>query len=121
MKVLVLGAGAVGLCVAAKLSRVCEVHAVSRKKSADAITRGGFALTGIWGEGTYRFSVSESVPEGSRYDFIFITSKSQDTEAVCRQYAKVIRDTETISRFRSRPHETRSVPFGHGRRGGVSG
>lgn len=97
MKVLVLGAGAVGLCVAAKLSHVCEVHAVSRKKSADAITSSGFALTGIWGEGRYRFSVSDGVPAGEHYDYIFITSKSQDTETICRQYAAVIRDTETIS------------------------
>ena len=54
MKVLVLGAGAVGLSVAAKLSTVCEVHAVCRKKTAEAIIKSGFRMTGIWGEGTYQ-------------------------------------------------------------------
>lgn len=97
MKILVLGAGAVGLCIAAKLSRICDVHAVSRRKNADAITKSGFALTGIWGEDTYRFSVAENVPAGERYDYIFITSKSQDTESICREYATVIRNTETVS------------------------
>ena len=67
------------------------------EKSADAITSSGFALTGIWGEGRYQFSVSDGVPVGEHYDYIFITSKSQDTETICRQYAAIIRYTETIS------------------------
>lgn len=96
-RVLFLGAGAVGLSFAAKLSEVCHVHAVCRKKSADAIASRGFRLTGIWGEGTFRFSASEGVPAGARYDYIFITSKSQETENICRQFAGTIRDTETVS------------------------
>jgi 2-dehydropantoate 2-reductase len=97
MKILVLGAGAVGLSVAAKLSTVCDVHAVSRKKTADAIHANGFHLTGIWGTGTFRFSIADSVPEGARYDYIIIAAKSQDTESLCREYAATIQDTETIS------------------------
>jgi 2-dehydropantoate 2-reductase len=97
MKVLVLGAGAVGLSVAAKLSTICEVHAVSRKKNSDAISTNGFHLTGIWGAGTFRFSIADSVPEGARYDYIFITAKSQDTQALCKEYAAIIRGTETVS------------------------
>jgi len=97
MKVLVLGAGAVGLSVAAKLSRVCEVHAVTRKKSADAIRAGGFTLTGIWGEDTYRFSVSDTVPADARYDYAIVTSKSRDTDAICREFAATLKGTETVS------------------------
>jgi len=97
MKVLVLGAGAVGLSVAAKLSTVCEVDAVSRRKNAEAIRAEGFSLSGIWGSDTGHFSISESVPENARYDYIIITSKSQDTESLCREYAATLRDTETVS------------------------
>jgi 2-dehydropantoate 2-reductase len=97
MKVLILGAGAVGLSVAAKLSTVCEVHAVCRKRTAEAIAASGFKMTGIWGEEIYRFSASESVPEGARYDYVFIASKSKDTESLCRQFTGAIRDTDTIS------------------------
>jgi 2-dehydropantoate 2-reductase len=97
MKILILGAGAVGLSVAAKLSTVCEVHAVCRKSSADAIATRGFTLTGIWGDGTFRFSASDSVPQDSRFDYIIISSKSQDTESICRQFAPLLVNTETVS------------------------
>ena len=97
MKILILGAGAVGLSLAAKLSRVCDVHAVCRKASADAIRDQGFAMTGIWGEATYRFSAAETVPAGARYDAIFITAKSKDTDVICRQFAGLIKGTDTIS------------------------
>lgn len=97
MKILVLGAGAVGLAVAAKLSSVCDVHAVTRKQTADAINAGGFRLTGIWGTGTFRFSVSDSIQKDACYDYIIITAKSRDTEAICRQYADTIHGTETVS------------------------
>jgi len=97
MRILILGAGAVGLSVAAKLSTVSQVHAVCRKTTADAITKEGFRMTGIWGEKTYRFSIGENIPDQTRFDYIFITSKSQDTESICRQFAGVIKDCETIS------------------------
>lgn len=97
MKVLILGAGAVGLCLAARLSAHCEVHAVCRKRHADAIAERGFAMTGLWGEGTYRFPASEEVPGGERFDYIFITAKSLATRSICEQFADVIRGTETVS------------------------
>ena len=98
MKIAVLGAGAVGLTVAAKLSRVAEVHAVARRRHADAIRERGFLLTGIWGEGTYRFSCSDDLPSAwQEADYYIITSKSTDTEAICRQFADAIKGREVVS------------------------
>ncbi len=98
MKIVVLGAGAVGLTVAAKLSRVVDIHAVARKRHADAVRERGFLMTGIWGEGTYRFSCSEDLPdEWLDADYYIITAKSTDTEAVCRQFAGAIRGREVVS------------------------
>ena len=97
MKVLILGAGAVGLSVAAKLSRVCEVHALARDRCARAVGSGGFRLTGIWGEGEYRFPISVSVPEGERYDYAILSSKAIDTEAICARFPDALRETETLS------------------------
>jgi len=97
MKVLILGAGAVGLSVAAKLSRVCEVRAVARARCARAIESGGLRLTGIWGEGEFRFPAGDRVPEGERYDYAILTSKAIDTRAICDQFSKVLSGTETLS------------------------
>jgi|GEM_PF-3001660 ketopantoate reductase len=66
MKIVVLGAGAIGLTVAAKLSRVADVHAVARTRHADAVQERGFLMTGIWGEDAYRFSCSEVLPDAWR-------------------------------------------------------
>ncbi|SFM16644.1 ketopantoate reductase family protein [Methanolobus profundi] len=96
MKVLILGAGAVGLTLAAKLSSVCDVHAVCRQRHADRIQDAGFKMTGIWGESTCTFSCSEDVPE-AEYDYIFITAKSTATESICEQFSDVIKGREVIS------------------------
>ncbi len=98
MKIVVLGAGAVGLTVAAKLSSVVDVHAVARKRHADAVRERGFLMTGIWGEGVYRFSCSEDLPRAWQdADYYIIAAKSTDTEAVCRQFAGAIRGREVVS------------------------
>ena len=97
MKIAVLGAGAVGLCVAAKLSKVCDVYAVTRKRHTDIINNTGFVMTGIWGNETVVFPCSESLPAGERYDYIIITSKSTDTRAICEQFKDYLKDTPVVS------------------------
>ncbi len=96
-RILVLGAGAVGLSLAARLSRVAEVVAVTRENAARAISRDGLELTGAWGSGTFRFSCASGVPEGPAFDYVLITSKSQDTEEICREYRDQIAGCETVS------------------------
>jgi len=97
MKVLILGAGAVGLSVAAKLSRVCEVFAVTKERYASAIASGGFHLSGIWGEGDYSFPVNSVLPPSMAFDYVIVTAKSGDTETVCRAWAPALKDTEAVS------------------------
>jgi 2-dehydropantoate 2-reductase len=97
VKVLFLGAGAVGLSVAARLSTVCEVHAVTRLRNVEAIRESGFRLTGTWGDRTCHFSCAKEVPKGGSFDYILITAKSKDTKAICRQFADIIRGRETVS------------------------
>ena len=98
MKIVVLGAGAVGLTIAAKLSRVADVHAVARKRHADAVQERGFLMTGIWGENTYRFSCSEDLPDAWRdADYYIVATKSTGTEAICRQFADAVGGREVVS------------------------
>lgn len=98
MKIVVLGAGAVGLTIAAKLSCIADVHAVARMRHVNAVQERGFLMTGIWGEGTYRFSCSADLPDAWQdADYYIITAKSTGTEAICRQFADAIRGHETMS------------------------
>jgi 2-dehydropantoate 2-reductase len=97
MKVAILGAGAVGLSIAAKLSEVCDVHAVTRRRHIDAIRKRGFVMTGIWGNETYRFSCAEDLPADGDFDYIIITAKSGATRSICEQFGKAITGHETVS------------------------
>ncbi len=85
MKIAVLGAGAVGLSIAARLSSLAEVHAVSRPRHADAVTRLGLRLTGLWGDGTCFFPCTTDLPD-DEYDYILITSKATQTREICEQF-----------------------------------
>ena len=108
-RVLVLGAGAVGLSFAGKISEVCEVYVVCRERHSAAIKKRGLFMEGVWGErrvtGMAVFSsfaeLSAAIAakeagykqcgscdtvgtcgnaERFGFDYIFITSKSSDTE-----------------------------------------
>jgi len=96
-RILVLGAGAVGLPLAAKLSRAADVVAVTREHYARIISRDGLLISGAWGPETCRFQCVGEVGEESDFDYILITSKSQDTDRICRQYEDLIQNHETVS------------------------
>lgn len=85
MKIAVLGAGAVGLSIAARLSSLADVHAVSRPRHADAVTRLGLRLTGLWGDATYFFPCTTDLPD-DEYEYILITSKATQTREICEQF-----------------------------------
>jgi 2-dehydropantoate 2-reductase len=113
-RILILGAGAVGLPLAAKLSRVADVVAVTREPYARAISAQGLLISGAWGAETGRFTCVSEVEDDGDFDYILITSKSQDTEAICRQFKGLmgncavaslqngIGNEETISRYSDR-------------------
>ena len=92
-----LGAGAVGLSVAARLSRVAEVVAVTRERCVAATGRDGFHLSGRWGDGVYEFAVTTRLDPGEEFDYVFVTAKSIDTAAVCREFAPVLARSEAVS------------------------
>ena len=96
MRILILGAGAVGLTVVAKLSAHAVVYAVCRKRYANAIAVAGFVMTGIWGEGTYHFPCGESAPAGP-WDYIIISTKSAATREICERYRHLFGDAEVVS------------------------
>ena len=96
-RILILGAGAVGLPLALKLSRVAEVVAVTRERFARAVNRDGLLIHGAWGDEYGLFPCVTEVAEDETFDYILVTSKSQDTESLCRQYHDLIRSSEVVS------------------------
>ena len=96
-RILVLGAGSVGLPLAAKLSRVADVVAVTRERYARPVSEEGLLIHGAWGAESFRFPCTSSVPDEKEFDYILITSKSQDTEGICRQYGNLFRESEVVS------------------------
>jgi 2-dehydropantoate 2-reductase len=97
MKVGILGAGAVGLSLAARLSKVVQVYAVARTRHVARIRDEGFSLSGIWGEESCTFRCGENLPENEQFDYFLITAKSVDTRQICDQFADVIAGREVVS------------------------
>ncbi len=97
VRVLVLGAGAVGLPLAAKLSRVAEVVAVAREQYATEISQKGLDICGAWGDESIRFSCVSTLEDTEPYDYILITSKSQDTDSLCQKYPDLVSASEVVS------------------------
>jgi 2-dehydropantoate 2-reductase len=96
-RILILGAGAVGLPLALKLSRVAEVVAVTRESYTRAISREGLLIHGAWGEESGRFTCVSELADDEPFNYVLITSKSQHTEGICRQYKDVIGNSEVVS------------------------
>lgn len=97
MKLLILGAGAVGLSLAARLVPFCEIQALCRPKHADAIKRSGFHMHGIWGEGNFHFNASATTPIGESFDYCLITCKSMQTRQLCMEHRSLLAQTEVVS------------------------
>ena len=97
MRIAVLGAGAVGLSIAARLSQVADVVAVTRERYVAAVRQDGFRMTGRWGEGVYDLNVATSLDPDEEFDYIFVTAKSVDTAAVSREFAPVFAGAEVVS------------------------
>lgn len=96
MRILVLGAGAVGLTVAAKLSEKAEVFAVARDRCVKAINNNKFKMSGIWGEKTVSLSVGTTAPEGD-WDYIIISTKSAATRSICEEYHHLFKNADVVS------------------------
>ncbi len=81
MKIVMMGAGAIGSLYGGMLSLAgeSEVILVARRPNADAIRRDGLKLRGVLGEHTVRLKATADPRQITRADFVFITTKTYDT------------------------------------------
>lgn len=96
MRILILGAGAVGLTVAAKLSEHAEVFAVARERCVSAIAKNAFTMRGLWGEKTCSLAVGTKPPAGP-WDYIIIATKAAATREICEEYHGIFGDADVVS------------------------
>ena len=81
MKVLVLGAGAIGSLYAAKLSGTNDVTVLARQEHADAINRDGLRLVGRESS-THRVRAVTTVDRVPSETLVLLTTKVNDNRAV---------------------------------------
>ena len=92
MRILILGAGAVGLTVAAKLSKHSEVYVVCRKRYADAIASAGFVMTLAYGPMGHTVFPAVNRHRMRYVDYIIISTKSVATRGICcEEYPSSVR------------------------------
>ncbi len=94
MKVLIMGAGAIGSVFGGFLSSIQEVSLVGRGAHIQEVKKEGLKITGIWGE--HRFEnlkayTAEEIPEIDKQDLILITTKSYDTMAAVNQSSPLLK------------------------------
>lgn len=108
MKILVIGAGAVGIGLAASVaSQGAEIAIYARNETAKAIKENGIQRTGLFThyeiENVPVFETYEEIPKNT-YDYIFITSKTTANEDIAYnlgQHMDILKDTTKIIIFQN--------------------
>ncbi len=93
MRVVVYGAGAVGLGIASCLLKSgCHVYLVGRKNTVEALSSAGLSRTGLFGDfsagaGTFWAETSLAELPAEDFDFILVCTKSFDSAAAAEDLA----------------------------------
>ena len=95
MKVIILGAGAIGSLYGAKLSKSNDAILVARKKHADIINKRGLKITGFENK-TYRLRAATKINKIERDTLIILTTKVYDSEKAIKQIKKQLRKDTVI-------------------------
>lgn len=91
MRILVLGAGAVGGYFGGRLAeRGADVTFLVRPKRAEAITREGLRITSRFGDATVRASCVTQDRVTSAYDLVMLTAKAYDLESALEAIAPAL-------------------------------
>lgn len=89
-KVFIMGAGAVGSCYGALLSRKNDVTLIGRQPHVDAINSGGLVIDGDL-KGTFHLKATAGVPRIPANSLVLLTTKAQDAAKACELLRPVLR------------------------------
>lgn len=95
MKIIVLGAGAIGSIFGAKLSRLNDVLLIARKRHADSINKRGLKVVGLENK-TYRIKAETKVNKIRGNTLILLTTKVTGSEKAIKGIKNLVKDDTTI-------------------------
>src|SRR5690606_14585507 len=105
MRILIMGAGAIGSVVGGIMARAGHaVKQVGRAAQMEAIARGGLRISGIWGEHHVTTLDTRSSVEGlspGAFDVIILTVKSYDTAAAVSAIAPLCDDGTLVCAYQN--------------------
>lgn len=95
MKIIILGAGAIGSLFGAKLSELNDVTLIARKIHADKISKNGLKITGLE-EKLYRLKAATEIKRIDEHTLILLTTKVYDSEKAIKSIKNLIRKDTII-------------------------
>jgi len=90
MKIIILGAGAIGSLYGAKLSKLNEVILVARKSHADKINKFGLQIKGVENK-TYKLKAVSKINKIEENTLVILTTKVYDSEKALKSIKKLLR------------------------------
>lgn len=95
MKIIILGAGAIGSLYGAKLSKLNQVTLICRKEHADKINKNGLKITGLENK-TYKLKAATEIKKIQDNTLILLTTKVYDGENSIRNIKNLIKKDTII-------------------------
>ena len=95
MRIIVLGAGAIGSLYGAKLSKLNEVTLIGRKEHANAINKHGLKITGLENK-KYRVKAATKVDEIKENTLVLLATKVTDSEKAVKDIKNLVKDDTTV-------------------------
>jgi len=90
MKIIILGAGAIGSLYGAKLSKLDDVVLVAKKHHANAINKNGLKIFGFENK-TYRLKAIQKIGKIEKDTLIILATKVYDSEYAIKNIKKLLR------------------------------
>ena len=95
MRIIILGAGAIGSLFGAKLSKLNDVTLIARKEHADRINREGLKITGLENS-AYKLKASAEVDEIKDNTLVVLAAKVYDSKSAIIRIKNLLRKDTTI-------------------------
>lgn len=95
MKIIILGAGAIGSFYGAKLSRLNDITLIARNEHANAVNSSGLKITGLE-DCTYRLNAATEIKEIKKNSLVLLTTKVYDSRNALNKIKSLVQSDTKI-------------------------